>query len=131
APRTAPGPGARDHRRVPRTLVCFHAHPDDEAIATGGVMAKAAAAGHRVVLVLATGGELGEVPDGLLAPGETLAERRAAETAAAAELLGVARVAWLGYHDSGMDGEPTNHHEGSFWSADLEEATARLAGILR
>jgi len=28
------------------TLVCFHAHPDDEAIATGGTMALAAAAGH-------------------------------------------------------------------------------------
>ena len=26
------------------TLVCFHAHPDDEAIATGGTMMKAAAA---------------------------------------------------------------------------------------
>ena len=33
------------------TLVCFHAHPDDEAIATGGLMARAAADGHRVVLV--------------------------------------------------------------------------------
>ncbi len=39
------------------TLVSFHAHPDDEAIATGGSMAKAAAAGHRVVLVVATRGD--------------------------------------------------------------------------
>lgn len=46
------------------TLVFFHAHPDDEAIACGGTMAKAAAAGHRVVLVTATGGEHGEVPAG-------------------------------------------------------------------
>ena len=55
---------------MPFTLVTFHAHPDDEAIATGGIMARAAAEGHRVVLVVATRGELGEVDDGFLAPGE-------------------------------------------------------------
>ena len=42
------------------TLVCFHAHPDDEAIATGGSMARAAKEGHTVVLVVATGGEHGD-----------------------------------------------------------------------
>ena len=47
------------------TLVVFHAHPDDEAIATGGAMARAHAEGHRVVLVVATNGEHGEVPDDL------------------------------------------------------------------
>ena len=36
------------------TLVCFHAHPDDESISTGGTMARAVAEGHRVVLVVAT-----------------------------------------------------------------------------
>ncbi len=112
------------------TLVTFHAHPDDEAIATGGIMARAAAEGHRVVLVVATRGEVGEVDDGFLDPGETLAERRVAETHRAAEALGVARVEFLGYTDSGMEGEPTNHVEGAFWSADVEEAAARLAAIL-
>ena len=57
------------------TLVCFHAHPDDEAIATGGTMALAARAGHRVVLVLATRGELGEPVPGVLADGEELWQR--------------------------------------------------------
>lgn len=42
-----------------RTLVAFHAHPDDEALLTSGTMAAAAAQGHRVVLVLATDGGLG------------------------------------------------------------------------
>ncbi len=51
------------------TIVSFHAHPDDEAILCGGTLAKAAAAGHRVVLVYATRGENGEVPDGFLRPG--------------------------------------------------------------
>ena len=52
------------------TLVCFHAHPDDESIATGGSIARAVSEGHRVVLVMATHGDHGEVP-GDLAPGET------------------------------------------------------------
>jgi LmbE family N-acetylglucosaminyl deacetylase len=112
------------------TLVCFHAHPDDESIATGGVMARAAADGHRVVLVVATRGEHGEVPDGFLVPGETLAERRVAETLASAERLGVARVEFLGYVDSGMEDTPTNDAPDSFWRADLEEAAGRLAAIL-
>jgi LmbE family N-acetylglucosaminyl deacetylase len=112
------------------TLVTFHAHPDDEAIATGGTMAKAAAAGHRVVLVTATGGECGEVADGVLRPGETLAERRAQELAAAARILGVARTEFLGYRDSGMMGTPANDDPECFWQADVEEAAARLAAIL-
>src|SRR5205807_1152393 len=74
------------------TLVTFHAHPDDEAIATAGVMAKAAADGHRVVLVTATRGEHGEVVEGVLEEGEPLAKRRTAELEGAAELLGVSKV---------------------------------------
>jgi LmbE family N-acetylglucosaminyl deacetylase len=55
---------------VPPTsvLVCFHAHPDDEVFTTGGVMRLAADAGHRVVLVTATDGALGEVPAFLAMP---------------------------------------------------------------
>ena len=41
------------------TVVFVHAHPDDEAIFTGGTMARLSAAGVPVVLVVATGGELG------------------------------------------------------------------------
>ncbi|HKA04844.1 MAG TPA: PIG-L family deacetylase, partial [Acidimicrobiales bacterium] len=102
------------------TLVCFHAHPDDEALTTGGVMARAAAAGHRVVLVVATGGEHGEVPEDL-APGETLIERRRAETMQSAATLGVARVAWLGYEDSGMAGWDQNQNRRAFIRADVDE----------
>jgi LmbE family N-acetylglucosaminyl deacetylase len=116
---------------MPGTLVTFHAHPDDEAITTGGVMAMAAADGHRVVLVLATAGELGEVPAGLLSEGEDLASRRRAEQEQAAEILGVARVAYLGYGDSGMAGEPTNSATGAFAAAPVDEAAGRLAEILR
>lgn len=112
------------------TLVTFHAHPDDECILCGGVMRKAHEDGHRVVLVVATRGERGEIPPGLLAEGETLAERRVRETLAAAKVLGVARVEFLGYTDSGMMGDPANDEPGTFWTAPVEEAAGRLAAIL-
>jgi LmbE family N-acetylglucosaminyl deacetylase len=113
------------------TAVFFHAHPDDEAIATGGTMAKAAAAGHRVVLVTATKGEHGEVAEGFLEPGEALWERRVQETKAAADILGVHRNEFLGYVDSGMMDTPENKAAESFWQADVDEAGERLAKILR
>ncbi len=112
------------------TLVCFHAHPDDETIATGGTMALAAEAGHRVVLVVATRGEHGEVVPGVLDDGEALGLRRVQETHEAAGILGVHRVEFLGYVDSGMMGEPENDAPMSFWSADIDHAANRLAAIL-
>lgn len=112
------------------TLVCFHAHPDDEAISTGGLMAAAAAAGHRVVLVCATRGEVGEPQEGVLNEGEELWERRMVELAASAEILGAEEPRWLGYHDSGMIGEDTNDAPGSFWSANFDEAVDRMVEIL-
>ena len=112
------------------TLVSFHAHPDDEAILTAGTLALASDHGHRTVLVFATRGDLGEVDDGVLAPSEALGDRRADEARRAAEVLGVARVEFLGYGDSGMVDMPTNDAAGSFWSADVEDAARRLAAIL-
>ncbi len=112
------------------TIVSFHAHPDDESISVGGTLARAAARGDRVVLVFATKGECGEYPEGILADGEELGDRRVAEVVASAEALGAHRVEFLGYRDSGMDGEPTNDDPGCFWQADVEEAASRLAAIL-
>jgi LmbE family N-acetylglucosaminyl deacetylase len=86
--------------------------------------------GHRVVLVVATRGEQGEMPEGFLADGEQLWQRRVVETQASADILGVARLEFLGYQDSGMMGEPTNDAPGSFWTAPVEEAAQRLAEIL-
>jgi LmbE family N-acetylglucosaminyl deacetylase len=111
------------------TLVLFHAHPDDESIATGGTIARAVDLGHRVVLVCATGGELGERPDDL-ADGETLAMRRATELQASADALGIHRVEFLGYEDSGMTGWDGNANTASFWQADIDEAADKLAALL-
>jgi LmbE family N-acetylglucosaminyl deacetylase len=93
-------------------------------------MARAKAEGHRVVLALATRGELGEYQPAALAAGESLRDRRVAETHAAAAELGVDRVAFLDYQDSGMAGESTNDAPGSFASADVEVAAERLAALL-
>ena len=112
------------------TLVCFHAHPDDEVISTGGIIARAAAEGHRVVLVVATNGDHGEMPDDL-GPDESLVDRRRSETEASARVLGIAQVVWLGYTDSGMTGWDQNGHPESFHRADPDEAGARLAEVLR
>jgi len=113
------------------TAVFFHAHPDDESISTGGAMAKAAAEGHRVVLVCATDGAVGEPAEGSVPAGFTLAAVRLEELKVSGEILGAARVEWLGYGDSGMENEPTNDHPDCFWQADVEAAAERLAVILR
>lgn len=109
------------------TLVCFHAHPDDESLLTGGVIAAAVDAGHRVVVVAATLGEAG-LTDRAHRP--ALGDRRHRELEAASAALGVHRVVWLGYADSGMAGAPTGVAL-AFASADVEEAANRLAAILR
>ncbi|MFD4293884.1 PIG-L family deacetylase [Rhodococcus sp. NPDC058505] len=111
-------------------LVCFHAHPDDEVFVTGGVIRQASDAGHRVVLVTATDGALGEVPDGLLGTGESLAQRRRAELDVSAAALGVHRVVPLHYRDSGMAGTADNTHPDAFCNADVEAAASRLADVL-
>ncbi len=112
------------------TLVFLHAHPDDEAILTGGSMARARAEGHRVVLAVATNGDHGEVPEDLAA-GETLMDRRRAETESSAAVLGIDQVVWLGYRDSGMTGWEQNADPDCFLQADTDEAARRLVDLLR
>jgi LmbE family N-acetylglucosaminyl deacetylase len=111
------------------TIVYCHAHPDDEASQTSGAMARAAAEGHRVVVVFATNGEHGEVAADAV-EGESVADYRRREAEASAAVLGLARIAWLGYADSGMNGWEQNDAEGSFHRADLDEAARRLADVL-
>ena len=121
---------------MPHTLVCFHAHPDDEALLTAGTMAKAAAEGHRVVLVVATRGEVGEVGAEFLDRGEDLGARRWAELERSAEILGVSRLEWLGYADSGSEAPSpgsvsvASGGPAAFTSAAEGEAAERLAAIL-
>lgn len=116
---------------MPFTLMCVHPHPDDETLACGGVLVKAAAAGHRSVVVTCTGGEEGENLGGIDLAGRSLTDVRRDELAHALGVLRVSAHYWLGYRDSGMAGSPANTHPESFAAAPVDEAARRLAVMIR
>jgi len=111
-----------------------HAHPDDETIGTGGLMARSVRDGHRVVLITGTRGEQGEivVPD-MDTPDNhrRLGEIRMRELEEAMGVLGVTEWDNLGYRDSDMMGRPGNKDPRTFWQADLDEAIGRLVWFVR
>ncbi|HEX2196430.1 MAG TPA: mycothiol conjugate amidase Mca [Actinomycetota bacterium] len=117
-----------------RSLLAFHAHPDDESSKGSGTMAKYADEGVHVVLVCATRGEAGDVLNPRMdRPGikERMAEIREAELETACDLLGVGRIYQLGYRDSGMPGTEHNEHPNAFCNADPDEVLRRLVEIIR
>lgn len=120
-------------------LMLVHAHPDDEAFATGGLIARSVAEGHRVDLVTCTGGEEGEIHDPTLDYEEAfprLREIRERELRCSLDALrgpypGELELHLLGYRDSGMMGTPSNERDDVFWKADLDEAIGRVVTIVR
>ncbi len=121
----------QDGTSMAHTLLALHAHPDDEALLTSGTMARAAAEGHRVILVVATDGALGLAAAEFAADG-ALADRRRRELQRSAAALGVARVEQLGYADSGLGPEvaPDPPGQTRFVRADTEAAARKVAAIL-
>jgi N-acetyl-1-D-myo-inositol-2-amino-2-deoxy-alpha-D-glucopyranoside deacetylase len=116
------------------TLMTVHAHPDDEAVSTGGILAKYSAEGIRTVLVTCTKGELGEAEDPLYKPPRPdmgITEIREKELAAAIRILNIGAYHNLNYKDSGMAGTAGNSDPKAFTRADIMEAAHRLAGIIR
>ena len=133
-------PGSLEALDARRRLLLVHAHPDDEAINNGATMAKYAAERAAVTLVTCTLGEEGEVLVPELAHlaadrDDALGRHRIGELAAAMEALGVEDSRFLGgpgrYRDSGMMGLPTNDRPDCFWQADVDEAAALLAEVIR
>ncbi len=117
-------------------LLLVHAHPDDEAMGTGGLIATTVDAGRRVDLVTCTDGAEGEIHDPTLDHDEArprLAAIRREELACSLDALGAGRVNLhlLGYRDSGMMGTEANEHPDSFWKSDLDEAIGRVVRIVR
>jgi LmbE family N-acetylglucosaminyl deacetylase len=117
------------------TLMAVHAHPDDEASTTGGILARYSAEGIRTVLVTCTNGELGDGPGGSK-PGQeghdeaSVVEMRRRELAESCRLLGVTDLELLGYHDSGMMGWDTNDAPQAFWHVPVDVAAGRLAQLM-
>jgi LmbE family N-acetylglucosaminyl deacetylase len=104
-------------------IVAFHAHPDDEVLLTGGTIARLAAEGHRVVIVVACDGDMWASPD----QGQRLDELRRS-----AAILGADKAVHLGYADSGhgpilFDDPPGRTR---FARADVGEAAGKLAALL-
>ncbi len=111
------------------TIVSLHAHPDDETLLSGGWLAQRAAAGDRVVLLYATDGSAGLAAHSFGGQGAELGSQRRAEAQAAAQTLGVARVAWLGWGDSGMAQAPTGGSH-RFVDTDVDEVARVVADVL-
>lgn len=125
--------GVAEH---PLTLMAVHAHPDDEAVATGGALHKYGLAGIRTVLVTCTGGELGDGPGGIKPdqPGhdpEAVKEVRRAELEASCRELGISKLELLGYHDSGMADWDRAGASGTFASSDLNQEVERLGMLIK
>ena len=91
-----------------RILLAVLAHPDDESFGTGGTLALYAQQGAQVYLVCATRGEVGEMDPKHMRGFNSIAERREDELRCAAEKLGLTKVFFLNYRDSGMPGSPDN-----------------------
>ena len=119
---------------TPLTLMAVHAHPDDESSSTGGVLARYANEGMRTVVVTCTNGELGDAPGGIK-PGDEghdeaeVARIRLGELERACEMLGVAHLELLGYHDSGMVDWEHKDRPHVFCNVAVDDAADRLSGL--
>lgn len=115
-------------------LLCVHAHPDDESISTGGVLARYADQGIRTAVVTCTLGERGEVVGPGMDPDEIrprLSQVREAELTHALEILAAGSPRFLGYADSGMMGTDGNDDGASFWRAPFDDAVGRMVAQIR
>lgn len=119
----------------PLTLMAVHAHPDDEASSTGGVLALYSDEGVRTIVVTCTNGEFGDAPGGIK-PGEpghdeqAVAKIRLAELRESATILGVSELETLGYHDSGMPDWEYKFRPDAFSNVPLSEVADRISGLI-
>src|SRR5262249_49280221 len=107
-------------------LMAVHAHPDDEAISTGGVLARYSDEGSRTVLVTCTDGALGDFegikPDQEGHDAAATVEIRRNELEQSVAHLGIDHLEMLGYADSGMMGWPQNEAPHAFWNTPVDVA---------
>jgi LmbE family N-acetylglucosaminyl deacetylase len=117
------------------TMMAVHAHPDDEASSTGGVLATYSAQGIRTVVVTCTNGELGDGQDGVK-PGQdghdeqAVVRQRLAELREACAILGVTDLELLGYRDSGMPEWDYKDRADAFCNIPQAKVAARIARLI-
>ena len=117
-----------------RTILSFHAHPDDESSKGAATVAKYTANGTRAVLVTATGGEAGDILNPAMDDPEiaaNLKEVRQAELDEAARIIGYDEVILLGYRDSGMPDSADNARPDAFCNQPHDGVLERIVGIIR
>jgi LmbE family N-acetylglucosaminyl deacetylase len=113
-----------------KRLLGVFAHPDDEGMVSGALL-QYSTSGLETGLIYATRGEVGEIASPSLATPETLGEVRESEMRAAADILGVHDLWFLGYRDSGMAGTPENEDPRAFINARAAEVVGKLVEIIR
>jgi LmbE family N-acetylglucosaminyl deacetylase len=117
------------------TMMAVHAHPDDEASSTGGVLATYSDQGIRTVVVTCTNGEFGDGPNGVK-PGaeghdeQAVSRQRLAELRESAAILGVSHLELLGYHDSGMPEWDYKDRADAFCNVPEAVVAARISGLM-
>jgi N-acetyl-1-D-myo-inositol-2-amino-2-deoxy-alpha-D-glucopyranoside deacetylase/mycothiol S-conjugate amidase len=116
---------------LPRTLVFFGSHPDDETFGPGGTLAQYAAQGARVYYVCATRGEAGAVDDEYLKDRGSAGDVRWNELQCAARVLGLVDTIHLGYRDSGMAGSADNINPQALTAAPFDEVVGRIVQAIR
>lgn len=116
---------------TPRTLLAVLAHPDDETFGMGGTLAFYARQGVKVYLVCATRGEVGEMDPQYLEGFHSVEERRVDELRCAAQKLGLEKVFFLNYRDSGMPGSPDNVHPRALAAAPQEKVVRDVVHYIR
>src|SRR6476619_4387531 len=135
------------------TMMAVHAHPDDEASSTGGVLAAYSAQGIRTVVVTCTNGELGDAPRGVqpgrnghdehavdppgrVHPGQNthdeqaVAQQRLAELRESCTILCGTNLEILGYHDSGMPDWDYKDRPDAFCNIPEADVAARISELI-
>ncbi|MBN2045762.1 MAG: PIG-L family deacetylase [Anaerolineales bacterium] len=112
-------------------ILAVLAHPDDESFGMGGTLAMYTRQGVEVHLICATKGEAGEVDPEFLQGYDSIASRRESELLCASEHLGIARVHFMGYRDSGMPGSKDNQHPKALINAPLEKVAEEIVAYIR
>lgn len=113
-----------------KRLLGAYAHPDDEGGVTGTIL-HYNTLGVESGLICATRGEVGEISDPALATPENLGKVREGELRAAAEVIGLKHLWFLGFRDSGMAGTPENNDPRAFAQASAADVVGKLVAIIR